>query len=408
MGGIIRPHRHMRCVCGGRYRAVVDPEYIYKVPRCVECGKPPRELKIKVTLPGGGSPKDIYFTGRGQRIRTLSQADGWLRDHHDDIERGTFKPELYTGKKKQLELSVGWQLQADYEWRKERLGQKGCSPKYVTGLKSMLKVARPYFDRIKIHEINTGHLEEFLECGASTPLQRARIIQWIFPVLKKAAKKYPSVQIPVRPELPQAEKVEEFMPREVQLEIASHATWFKEALQFGTMYPMRPCELRALQWGDIDFGNRTVTICRHFSGAVLDDHGRKSQGKGSRYRKVVLHLHDEALSLLRSLKRTSIEPNEFVFKTRTGNPIYESGMYRAWKRACNDAGYGHHPVYQSLKHSTAYYYVNREDVPIEDMRAICGHSSLASTERYAPKDSYLASQKLARGTNRVQALSGGK
>ena len=88
----------------------------------------------------------------------------------------------------------------------------------------------------------------------------------------------------------------------------------------------RPCELKALTWGDVSFGNRTITVFRTKVG--LGD---------------AIPMHEQLAGELEALKRSRaqsgpriVPDDEAVFLSRRGRPLWD--YRRAWQKAVERAG----------------------------------------------------------------------
>ncbi|MHC4224504.1 MAG: tyrosine-type recombinase/integrase, partial [Planctomycetota bacterium] len=132
----------------------------------------------------------------------------------------------------------------------------------------------------------------------------------------------------------------------------------------------RPSELMALTWGDINFGNKTISVFRTKVG--LGDS---------------IPLHPALAEELKGLKKSratkgkrTVHDDEPVFLSARGRPNWE---YRwAWKKALQRAGLARRKglTFYSLRHAFATFYLER-GTP-SDLQALLGHASYSTTERY--------------------------
>ncbi len=127
----------------------------------------------------------------------------------------------------------------------------------------------------------------------------------------------------------------------------------------------RPCELRAVTWGDASFGNQTITIFR------------TKVGVGD-----AIPLHPELARELKALKkrRGRVADDEFVFISSKGRPNWDHRW--SWRKALERAGLHRRKglTLYSLRHSFATHYLERGSPA--DLQALLGHASYATTERY--------------------------
>lgn len=389
MGGVIRPDvRGSLCECGGKFERIEDAEYQHPVPRCVQCRKAPAKLLVRISLPVVGKV-DIRHNSKGTRIKTLAQADAFLIDVHDEIKSRTFKPELYMSNRAQDHFAVEKFVKAYIDRKRRNVGKKaGCSPNFVRQAQSLAKnYIYPYFGKMDIREVRHSHLVGFLENADSTN-QAARALEMLRPIMREVAKDFDSMKVPEFPSIPKPKQItrEKFLDRDTQLQVLDNVNLYRDPISLMVIYPMRPCEVRALQWQDIDLKANTLTIQRHYSRRTLLP-GRKSNFEpGSPEHRVILRLVPEARAIFEGLVRP-LDPNEFIFKTRNGKPIYEDAMRKAWNKACDKVGVKHVWFYADTKHVTMDHYHNDAGIPLEDLKALSGHTNINMVQRYSPTKS---------------------
>jgi len=143
------------------------------------------------------------------------------------------------------------------------------------------------------------------------------------------------------------------------------ADYFRPFALAALLTGQRPCELKALRWGDVSFGNRTITVFR------------PKVGVGD-----TIHMHSMLAAELQALKkrRGKVADDDHVFLSSTGKPEFE---YRwAWRSALRRAGLDRRKglTFYSLRHTFATHYLER-GAPA-DLQAILGHQSYMTTSRY--------------------------
>ena len=158
-----------------------------------------------------------------------------------------------------------------------------------------------------------------------------------------------------------------------------------ERLIISTLYSLglRRAELIGLRVGDIDFGRNLVKV----------------HGKGDKMREIplVISLSEEILLYLNAVEtmcgriRSLEEP---LFVTYSGSPLYPKYVDRAVKSALGGvASVKGRKSPHVLRHSLATELMN-EDVGLNSIKELLGHSSLAATQIYTHssiarlKDSY--------------------
>jgi integrase len=133
----------------------------------------------------------------------------------------------------------------------------------------------------------------------------------------------------------------------------------------------RPSELRAVTWGDVSLGNRTLTIYR--SKVRVGD---------------AIPMHSALAAELDAVRKRradargrKVPDDERVFLSSRGQADWDHRW--AWKKALKRAGLHRRKglTLYSLRHSFATHYL--EHGSPSDLQALMGHASYATTARYA-------------------------
>ncbi|MHC4164839.1 MAG: tyrosine-type recombinase/integrase, partial [Planctomycetota bacterium] len=128
--------------------------------------------------------------------------------------------------------------------------------------------------------------------------------------------------------------------------------------------------LRAVTWGDVNFGLRTFTIFR------------TKVGEGD-----AIPLHPDLARELKLVKKRRakkakrlVPDDEPVFLSSKGRPNWDHRW--SWKKALKKAGLHRRKglTLYSLRHSFATHYLERGSP--SDLQQLLGHASYATTERY--------------------------
>lgn len=132
---------------------------------------------------------------------------------------------------------------------------------------------------------------------------------------------------------------------------------------------MRPGELAGLDWSDVDFGNRIITVRRSIWRRQAD------VPKNGRIRHIPLSddLHAYLLS-----RRQRVG---YVFPSEDGMPTTDCFRNRVIRRLCIRAGIRHITWY-TLRHTFASQ-MAAQGVPITTIKELMGHSTINMTMRYA-------------------------
>lgn len=231
----------------------------------------------------------------------------------------------------------------------------------------------PFFGKLRLNEIKTVDVESY----KANELQRdisAKTINNRLAVLRKCL--VTAVEWEVLERAPNVQLLKTTPPKfryinetEVQAILNACATPTERAMVLvAARTGLRFSELRALEWGDIDFDLKLLTVRRC---AVLKDIGTPKNG---RIRHVSLTI--DALKALESIKTGS----GLVFTFRGGMCVHWSSLCRL-QLACKRAGI--EPIgWHTLRHTFATQLVNR-GATLQAVQVLLGHSTVTMTQRYA-------------------------
>jgi integrase len=160
-------------------------------------------------------------------------------------------------------------------------------------------------------------------------------------------------------------------PEECEL-LLSHANGaIYEMILTALRTGMRQGEIKALQWSSIDWLNRNVAV-RH----SRDDYRKVLvPPKNNRTRHIPLDVDVYAMLYRRK------EETGYVFLARDGQPFNNYRLNWAMRKLCERAGL-RRIGWHTLRHTFASHLAMR-GVPLPAIKELMGHSSIATTMRYA-------------------------
>ncbi len=170
---------------------------------------------------------------------------------------------------------------------------------------------------------------------------------------------------------------------EVEKMLSNSTGWFRVMLMTYLNTGMRTGEGLALQWKDIDFKNRTITIQRSIRKGKLKE-GTKTNG--GRVIRMSLPLHDALLEYKEYCNsRIWLFPNP-----KTGKPYYEANSITKWyfKPLLNRCNIDYRQFY-SLRHTFASLSIQK-NIPMPIVQKMLGHSDLNTTLKFYVKHDLLA------------------
>jgi integrase len=136
---------------------------------------------------------------------------------------------------------------------------------------------------------------------------------------------------------------------------------------------LRLGELRALRWGDVDFGKRLVHVRRNFT------HGAEQTPKSGRVRSVPLI--DQAAKAFDGLSRRDrfTDPGELVFVDDVGGHLDDWRLRNRFHDALERAGLPRLRLHD-LRHTFGTLAV--QAFPLTDVKAYMGHADISTTMIY--------------------------
>lgn len=149
---------------------------------------------------------------------------------------------------------------------------------------------------------------------------------------------------------------------------ANEPVW-RDMLLMALRTGMRLGELCGLQWRDVDFQRKILTVQRSLVRGVL------GTPKNNRIRHIPL-----TEDLCRSIYERR-NKHTFVFHQPNGDPLSDGMGENAMRRACKKAGI-RYIGWHTLRHTFASQLVS-EGIPLNAVQELLGHSSIVMTMRYA-------------------------
>lgn len=141
---------------------------------------------------------------------------------------------------------------------------------------------------------------------------------------------------------------------------------------------MRWSEATALQGRHLNLEAGTVRVEQAWKYQGSGGGGWKiGQPKTVKGRRTV----NAAIAALAAAAAQGAGPNEFVFRTRNGNPVRHSNFYsRVWKPACEKAGFDPSPRIHDLRHTHASWLIS-DGQSLEQVQDQLGHDDIRTTRR---------------------------
>jgi len=257
------------------------------------------------------------------------------------------------------------------------------------------------FGNMKINAIKRADIKEFTDTllhqqGLSS--KRTRMILNVLIAIIDIAIDYehltinPADNIKLPKHIP-SRIMQPFTNDEVRTLLSKAQGWFKNLIAVSFYTGMRPGEVIALTWGDIDFENMTIDVNKRIAHGIVDSPKTKSS-----IRKVPIfetlrpYLEDQ-------LKRCQKEKSLYVFfNPYTNERFYDSKkLMPFWYTLLSDCGYEKRVFYNS-RHTFITMMIRSGDVSILDISQMVGHKTIEETistyAKYLPQEHLKVSRSL--------------
>ncbi len=170
---------------------------------------------------------------------------------------------------------------------------------------------------------------------------------------------------------PMQKEARYFSQQEIDALLAAASTKLWRAMMFCALNTgLRIGELLGLEWGDIDFDSKALTVQRAVARGIV------GTPKSNRCRTVPLG--EEVLTMLKEMRAS--RTSKLVF-TQTGALIPRCRPKRALETAAKRAGVKN-AHWHAFRHTYASRLVQR-GAPMRTVQQLLGHSTIVTTERYA-------------------------
>ncbi|MDP1689483.1 MAG: site-specific integrase [bacterium] len=248
------------------------------------------------------------------------------------------------------------------------------SRKWYTLRKDLL----PFFGEMQIDKITTQHVEDYKAKKAGAGLANKSInnqLAILSVCLHTAQELFDILKIPKIKKLRLPPPKENFLTFEESDLILMHSNGlWRELILTALKTGLRIGELKALNWSDINWPNKTLTV-RH---TWCEINNKMDTPKNSKMRHIPLT--DELFYMLKEKKRVS--EAVFVDNTNHNRRFYTKRLNGEIRKACVASGINREITCHTLRHTFASHLAMR-GVPIQAIQQLMGHSQIQITMRYA-------------------------
>jgi integrase len=379
-----------KCPCGGSFSARVPYDKKSNsnliMPVCGLCGDDPAFYAIDVDARDEeGNPLKfrIRNTKDSERLNSRESIAYIIKIIQRELMDGIFNVRHYDPSKSK-EAYVFKNYVVDYLAHHGRRLKRGeISPK---GLKDKEGIIRrellPYFGHMELFRIKDAEIRKFKDLYVEKFRTRDLALGELKALLNQAIRDGMITHAPKFEPIPRAKKRDEVITMELAKETidAMPKQLYKDFYTLLLIYPIRPGELRALKWSEVNLKKGEFTICWHFSNEVRTP-GRKSIGKDKKEGSINFPISEAAREIfvrMRSCDLVSFEG--YVFVSRFGRHLAEASVWEAWNLARKRVGHAFAPY--ECRHASASELYKKVNGDLIRMKEVGGWTNTATLERY--------------------------
>lgn len=384
MGGSIWPDQRA-CACGGKWTKQTFRKQRYFV--CSDCDTEPKYFVLRKYLPipgQRGRPVPIRYDQSGRRFTSIALAESARELINTLILTGKFDYTDFMGKEGRAAHLFSNFITGKYLPYYELQLKNGLyKPSSMAAKKQYIKNhLMPKFGDVTLKNITKGAINDFYGTSTASPRMKDLIAQELKRILNYAKEIDLISEVPKFPKQKKAKlkDAEKFLTYDDQLKVLDRIDddRYRTMISILCYIPIRPSEIRALKWSDLDFKNGTLWIRRHVTIRSIVVDGRKSNDD-----KHTLPITPELMSIIESLPRP-IYQDEYMFKGDRQEIISEHCLSRAWAKAIKLAGLPYVDLYRGTK-SSRMSQMLRSGYSKSDIAAVAGVSEEV-VGRYAQHD----------------------
>lgn len=378
-----------KCQCGGVYsKRVPHPDdHNVIVPKCASCDAYPSLFLIDADardLNGGKIRVKIRHTQNSDRLDKMSKVLFTLERIAQEINEGSFDIRKYDSAISK-EAFIFKNYAKEYEAHHERRLVRGdITPKGLLDKKGLIKrELLPFFGNHELSRINLSLINKFRDSYVSKFRTRDLALGELKALLNQAVKDGLLQVAPKFDPIPRSKIRGDVIPMDVARETVARITneKYRDMYSILLIYPLRPSELRALKWKNLDFENNTINITHHFSDETLIK-GRKSIKEGEKSQ-LTYPLSIEARSIFNKYRAQKVMAlnwkESFVFTGYQGRHISGEAFSEAWRKARK--GLHTFDAYE-CRHATTSELYSKLNGDLIKLKKVSGHTNVTTLERY--------------------------
>lgn len=364
------------CQCGGKFTAVGELEGM-EYPVCDSCKKPPTLFRIRAKILTENLEVkyiDIRHDRTGKRLSKTHHCLNVLERVNEELEKGAFNYRDYDSEDSRASYLFENYVVSYLNFHEKRLKRKELSPSGFANKKTSVNNLIEFFKGRDISSIRRPDIENYKNSFTDRFRARDLAISELKSILKHAMDIDEVItKIPKFDLMPASKKRKEIISLETALKVIDEIEdeQYQVMLKLLTVYPVRPGELRALQWRDIDYFAGKVSFKRHFSADVLME-GRKSIDSGDKS-EVSFPITKDFMDYLHSIPRP-LKSDAFVFSGKENDFVSGNCLSRAWRKATDKLKLPPYQLYE-MRHARLSQIAEQSNGDMVKLLRVSGHTN---------------------------------
>jgi integrase len=377
-----------KCSCGGTFtnRTPHPDDVTVIVPKCSVCNKYPGVFLIDVDakdLNGGNLRVKIRNDQNNTRLDTIFKVLFTLQKIQQELIDGSFDIRKYDSALAKESFKFKNYVEEYLEHHRRRLARGEITPKGLMDKEGLIKRELvPFFGSIELQNINHARIKKFQDSYTTKLRTRDLALGELKCILNQAVRDDMLQVAPKFEPIPRSKQRDEIISRELvegTIRLISKDI-YRDMYSLLLIYPIRPGELRALTWKNVDFTKNEFTVCQHFSNEVLIE-GRKSIKKDKKEGSITYPLTMGAREILYKYRTAQvISLKSFVFLSNTGGAVSHDALWEAWNIARKKLGHTFAPY--ECRHVSASALYEKTGGDLIKMKRAGGWTNTSTLERY--------------------------
>lgn len=356
-------------------------------PVCSGCGKSPALFRIRAKILTEDLQVkyiDIRHQKGGKRLTKTYDCMAVLDRVNEEMEKGTFNYRDYDSEDGRAEFLFENVVAKYLAHHKKRLERNELSPSGYANKRTSCNALLESFTGRDICTIKADAIEEFKDSYVDKFRARDLALAELKSILIRAEEKGMISKVPKFGLIKSSNKRKEIISLDTAIKViaAVEDPQYQFMMKLLLSYPVRPGELRALQWRDVDYFGNTVTFQRHFSKDIVIE-GRKSIKDGEKS-EIQFPLSTEFREFLATLPRP-LKKDAYIFPGKEREFVTGKCLSNAWRKATKKLKLPDYDMYE-LRHARLTQISEQSNGNIPLLLKASGHTNVQTLMGHYVRD----------------------